>query len=231
MRHPCPQCGRKYDLKSWQLGQEVQCPNCQASFILAARPTWTPEDGPAPPQQTVTNSAEPLQLNDLPKSLDRECEEGGRTSSPRESNEGPNWAELDPDLRQREDLALKARIKMAGGKSISQIQSWLEQSGLSPTDAEAILSELTQAEREGRWARRCGGTGLLVGGLISVVVTLVYRPWTVNWVGALSGTAIDPIVAVGFYWCGGLLAFTTILGFLGLLFGAMMDHIRDGRKK
>jgi hypothetical protein len=152
-------------------------------------------------------------------------------SSPSEPNEGPNWEELAPNRRDREDVARQARIKLAAGKSIAQVRSWLEQSGLSPTDVEAILSELTQAERASRWARRCGGIGLLVGGLISVTATLVYRPWTVTWVSAWSGAAIDPIVAVGLYWCGGLLAFTLLLGFLALLFGALMDHIREGRTK
>jgi hypothetical protein len=214
MRHPCPQCGRKYDLRSWQLSQEVECPNCQTRFILAAPPTWAPEDEPTPLQQIVVppEAPTPGQADGLP-------------------GDGPNWAALDPNVGEREDLGRQARIKMAAGMSIPQMRSWLEQTGLSPADVDAILSELTEGERGGRWARRCGGVALLVGGLIAVTVTLVYRPWTVTWVSAWSGTEIDPLVAVGFYWCGGFLAFTVILGFLGMLFGAVMDHIREARKK
>jgi DNA-directed RNA polymerase subunit RPC12/RpoP len=214
MRHPCPNCGRKYDLRSWQLGQEVECPNCQTRFLLAAHPSWTPEEGPAPLQQTQVPPEGPssCQLEDVP-------------------GEGPNWVELDPSLREREDLARQARIKIAAGKSIPQIQCWLEQTGLSPADVNAILAELTQPERNGRWAARCGVIGLLIGGLFSVTTTLVYRPWTVTWVSPWSGVEINPIVAVGFYWCGGLLALTGILWFLGVLFGAVMDHIRGRHTK
>jgi hypothetical protein len=143
----------------------------------------------------------------------------------------PNWAELDPNAAAREDLGRQARIKMAAGMSIPQIRGWLEQTGLPPADIDAILSELTQPEREGRWAGRCGVIGLLVGGLLSVTATLVYRPWTVRWVNAWTGMEIDPIVAVGCYWCGGLLAFTFILWFLGFLFGTVMDHIRGRHTK
>jgi DNA-directed RNA polymerase subunit RPC12/RpoP len=214
MRHPCPQCGRKYDLRSWQLGQEVECPNCQTRFILAAQPTWKPEEGPAPLQQMVVppEAPPPCQTDGLP-------------------GDGPNWTELDPKVGEREDLGRQARIKIAAGMSIPQVRSWLEQTGLSLADVEAILSQLTEAERAGLWARRCAGVALLVGGLISVTLTLVYRPWTVIWVSPWSGTEIDPLVAVGFYWCGGLLAFTAILGFLGMLFGAVMDHTREARKR
>ena len=210
MRHPCPQCGCKYDLRDWQLGQEVQCPNCQTHFSLAARPSWTPEEGPAPLQQVV-----------VPPGTPSSCQVDGL------AGDGPNWAELDPNVGQREDLGRQARLKIAAGWSISQVQSWLEQTGLPPADIDAILSELTRPEREGRWARRCGVIALLVGALLSVTATVVYRPWTVRWVSAWTGMEIDPIVAVGFCWCGGLLAFTLILWFLGFLFGAVMDHIRD----
>jgi hypothetical protein len=71
---------------------------------------------------------------------------------------------------------------------------------------------------------------VMLGVLISVVATFVYRPWTVTWVDAWSGMEMDPLVVIG-YWCGGLLAFTLILGFLGSLFGSIIDHTQEGRRK
>jgi DNA-directed RNA polymerase subunit RPC12/RpoP len=117
MRYPCPQCGRKYDLRGWQLGQEVECPNCQTRFILASQPTWTPEEGPAPPQQVVTHPAEPspYQPDELP---------GPGAGMPLSSDNCPECGRvLHPvaQLRPTPSLGWPARLLLVAGAVLSAV--------------------------------------------------------------------------------------------------------------
>jgi hypothetical protein len=73
-------------------------------------------------------------------------------SSPSQADEGPNWAELAPNLREQEDavaaVAQQVRILFAAGKDASQVCNWLQQIGFSNEEAEAFLAALTKADRQ-----------------------------------------------------------------------------------
>jgi hypothetical protein len=73
-------------------------------------------------------------------------------SSPSESDEVPNWAELAPNLREQEEaataVARQVRIMFAAGKSLPDVRGWLQQIGLSAADADAFLAALDAAEQE-----------------------------------------------------------------------------------
>jgi hypothetical protein len=72
-------------------------------------------------------------------------------SSPDESD-GPEWAELEPNLREREEtaagLARQVRIQFAAGKSTGEVSDWLQQNGMSADQAKAFLAALADAERQ-----------------------------------------------------------------------------------
>ena len=73
-------------------------------------------------------------------------------SSPSESDESPNWAELAPNLREQEGaaaaVARQVRIMLAAGKNMMEICTWLQQIGLSIGEAEAFLAALAEAEQK-----------------------------------------------------------------------------------
>lgn len=57
MKYPCPQCSRAFDLHSSRLGEEVECPNCLAVFVVRAFADWTPEGGYTPAREEITAAA------------------------------------------------------------------------------------------------------------------------------------------------------------------------------
>jgi hypothetical protein len=115
----------------------------------------------------------------------------------------------------------------AAGKSVGQVSHWLQEIGFSPEEAEAFLSEFPQARRTGSWAWRGGAIGVALAGIVSAGVTVLYRPWTVTWISARTGMPIDPLVAVGFYWCGGLLVLAALCGLVGTILGVVLERLRE----
>jgi hypothetical protein len=72
-------------------------------------------------------------------------------SSPSESDQGSNWAELAPNLREQEEaitaVARQVRILFAAGKDTSEVCAWLQEIGLTNEQAKAFLSAHAEAER------------------------------------------------------------------------------------
>jgi hypothetical protein len=73
-------------------------------------------------------------------------------SSPSESDEAPNWAELAPNLREQEHaaeaVARQVRIMFAAGKGVPEVSDWLRRIGLSAAEADAFLAALAEAEQQ-----------------------------------------------------------------------------------
>lgn len=210
MRHPCPQCSRKYDLRTRQLGQEVVCPNCQTRFILEDRPTWTPEEGAAPVQEEV------LQWGGE-EAISKPSAE--REPTAREAEDEPDWGKLDPTQQDRESFARQARIKKASGQSISQIRSWLMRSLVSTADVDAIIDELNDADPEHRWAYRLGVAGIVVGACVTVAVVVLLLVVGGDGIGLAVRSCVSGVVL------------SLFLGFFGSVLGAVIDHSRRARRR
>src|SRR5262249_1199036 len=118
----------------------------------------------------------------------------------------------------------------AAGKDVTDVSIWLQRIGFPAAEAEAFLAELAETKRNASWARRGGFTGLVLGALISVILTLLYRPWEVAWVGSISGRPIDSTTVV-VYWCAGLSLFTLMCGFVAMIAGLVIDRLGEGRTR
>lgn len=120
MLYPCPHCGRKYRIEHLEPGREVSCPNCQTCFVITALPTWSFEDGGAPPEQVVTRGSEapsaPADAQPTPWAAPsnrlENCPECGRA--------------LYPVVRMRPvpRLQLRARLIFAAGLALSAAVYW-----------------------------------------------------------------------------------------------------------
>jgi hypothetical protein len=75
----CPQCQRKLNVQESQLGQDVQCPVCGATFAAEAiRPTR-----PAPPPPAVERDSLQADDDELPRRSPREYDDRDYDDRPR----------------------------------------------------------------------------------------------------------------------------------------------------
>lgn len=120
MLFPCPHCGRKYRLEGLEPGHEVCCPNCQTCFLITALPSWSFEDGGAPPEQRVTRGS------DAPRVEGASHPEPGVTPANRQENCPECGRTLYPvaRLRPQPQLAPRARLLFAVGLVFSAAIYW-----------------------------------------------------------------------------------------------------------
>src|ERR1700687_5205733 len=83
------------------------------------------------------------------------AKEVGLMTSPAEPDEGPNWAELEPNPLDQDQIGRQVRIMFAAGKDVAEVSRWLRQNGFSAVDAEAYLTAWLEATRQGSrgWRR------------------------------------------------------------------------------
>lgn len=153
-------------------------------------------------------------------------------SSPPKSDHDFNWGEVAPDgiePTQKDHLARQVRIMRAAGKGMREISSWLQQNGLSPEQTEGIVAELSASGQADWWERFCGRASLALIAVLSAVVlvlVVVQRPWDADrWSWQSGASEIDAVagfVLFCFLYCAAM----SVLWFLAMRFGALLDLIR-----
>jgi len=147
-----------------------------------------------------------------------------------EEEEDPFW--IKAKAVDVEGLSRHIRILDAAGKTPWEIRQWLLKAGCPADAADALMAATIVAKHDPpSLAGKYGLIGIVLGLIFAVAATAIYRPWTVRWVSWRTGQEIDGFQAIGLYWCGGLLAITVILGFLGSMLGAMMQTAREWKRR
>lgn len=155
------------------------------------------------------------------------------------SSPGPqenfNWDQIAPDAltpEQQAQAVRQVRIMLASGKSRADVQVWLEEFGLTPEQGEAFLETSAPFSHQGSTSAHIGGLlGASMGVFVSIVVTLVFRPWSVEWsVRGDGGTPVHPLVAL-LFWFLSLAPLTIMLWFVGVLLGQILHRLTRGGNK
>ena len=140
-----------------------------------------------------------------------------------------NWGEVNPD---QIDPALvrQVRIMLAAGKGHHEITSWLRQNGMSADQAGALLGTFAAARQSDKNERGCGraALGLITTFTLFVLGLVLYRrPWDGDrWTWRRGGSEI-PAAAGFLLFCFMYAAAMTVLWFLAMRFGAMLDQASD----
>jgi hypothetical protein len=144
-----------------------------------------------------------------------------------------NWGEVAPDgidPAQKDYLARQVRLKLAAGKGSHEIGIWLRENGLSPDQADALIAEFAESGPSDWWQRFCGRISLVFIGVLSAAVlalVLVKQPWDgTRWTWTSGASRIDAVAGFVLF-CFLYVAAMTVLWFLAMRFGGLLDHIRD----
>lgn len=125
-------------------------------------------------------------------------------SSPAGPQDDFNWGQVAPDAlppAEREQAERQVRLMLASGKSRAEVEAWLENSGLTPDQAEGFVETKALYSHRGSTSGRIGGiVGASIGAMLSLVATLKFQPWSAEWaVRGDGGTPVHPLVALLFW--------------------------------